>query len=224
MGVRGSGASRSSASVADPPAVMAIMRDELPNTQVVILSLSSPASRRRVDARQDRLAFLRHERNAPGIVFTQLTDEPLIVLMPAAIRTRDRSGSRGRKTPWRVQPVREGQELGGKLLGGLEICLMPGVDLAERRIWNPVTEIASAGDDLIVGASDNERRASDPAGSAWMSTRRSSSTCRARPSQFVPVRMPWASASRCAASGLAKNLSDRVVSAMSWMNPPDPPR
>jgi hypothetical protein len=27
--------------VADPPAVMAIMRDELPNTQVVILSLSS---------------------------------------------------------------------------------------------------------------------------------------------------------------------------------------
>ncbi len=42
MGVRGSGASRSSASVADPPAVMAIMRDELPNTQVVILSLSSP--------------------------------------------------------------------------------------------------------------------------------------------------------------------------------------
>jgi hypothetical protein len=60
--------------------------------------------------------------------------------------------------------VREGQELGGKLLGGLEIGLMPGVDLAERRIWNPVTEIASAGDDLIVGASDNERRAPDSAG------------------------------------------------------------
>ena len=38
------------------------------------------------------------------------------------------------KTPWRVQPVRESQELGGKLLGGLEIGLMPGVDLAERRI------------------------------------------------------------------------------------------
>jgi hypothetical protein len=63
----------------------------------------------------------------------------------SVIRTRDRSGSRGRKTPWRVQPVREGQELGGKLLGGLEIGLMPGVDLAKRRIWNPVTEIASAG-------------------------------------------------------------------------------
>jgi hypothetical protein len=64
----------------------------------------------------------------------------------------------------RVQPVREGQELGGKLLGGLEIGLMPGIDLVERRIWNPVTEIASAGDDQIVGASDNESRALDPAG------------------------------------------------------------
>jgi len=29
------------------------------------------------------LAFLRHEKNAPGIVFTRLIDEPLIVLMPA---------------------------------------------------------------------------------------------------------------------------------------------
>jgi LysR family hca operon transcriptional activator len=62
--------------------------DELPNTQVVIFSLSSPGSRRRVDTRQDRLAFLRHERNAPGIVFTHLTDEPLSVLMPADHRQR----------------------------------------------------------------------------------------------------------------------------------------
>ncbi|MDE1150449.1 MAG: LysR family transcriptional regulator [Azospirillaceae bacterium] len=65
------------------PAVMAIMRDELPNTEVVIHSLSSPdladgLMRRRID-----LAFLRHERDAAGIVFTRLMDEPLIVLMPA---------------------------------------------------------------------------------------------------------------------------------------------
>jgi len=64
-------------------AVMRIMRDELPTTEVVILSLSSPdladgLARGRID-----LAFLRHERNAPGIVFTRLIDEPLIVLMPA---------------------------------------------------------------------------------------------------------------------------------------------
>ena len=64
------------------PAVMAIMRDALPNTEVVIHSLSSPdladgLMRGRID-----LAFLRQERDAPGIVFTRLIDEPLIVLMP----------------------------------------------------------------------------------------------------------------------------------------------
>ena len=64
------------------PAVMAIMRDEWPTTEVVIHSLSSPdladgLMRGRID-----LAFLRQERDAPGIVFTRLIDEPLIVLMP----------------------------------------------------------------------------------------------------------------------------------------------
>ena len=64
-------------------AVMRIMRDELPNTEVVILSLSSPGladgfMRGKID-----LAFLRRERKAPGLVFTRLIDEPLIVLMPS---------------------------------------------------------------------------------------------------------------------------------------------
>ena len=65
------------------PAVMAIMRDELPNTEVVILSLSSPDLADGLMRGKIDLAFLRHERNAPGIVFTRLIDEPLIVLMPA---------------------------------------------------------------------------------------------------------------------------------------------
>jgi len=65
------------------PAVMAIMRDELPNTEVVILSLSSPDLADGLIRVKIDLAFLRHERNAPGIVFTRLIDEPLIVLMPA---------------------------------------------------------------------------------------------------------------------------------------------
>jgi LysR family transcriptional regulator, hca operon transcriptional activator len=65
------------------PAVMRIMRDELPNTEVVILSLSSPDLADGLMRGKIDLAFLRHERNAPGIVFTRLTDEPLIVLMPA---------------------------------------------------------------------------------------------------------------------------------------------
>ena len=64
-------------------AVMNIMRDALPKTEIVIHSLSSPEladglTRGRID-----LAFLRHEAGARGIVFTKLMDEPLLVLMPA---------------------------------------------------------------------------------------------------------------------------------------------
>jgi LysR family transcriptional regulator, hca operon transcriptional activator len=65
------------------PAVMAIMRDELPNTEVTIHSLSSPDLADGLMRGKIDLAFLRHERHASGIVFTRLIDEPLIVLMPA---------------------------------------------------------------------------------------------------------------------------------------------
>lgn len=64
-------------------AVMAIIGDELPNTEVVILSQSSPDLADGLMRGKIDLAFLRHERNAPGIVFTWLMDEPLIVLMAA---------------------------------------------------------------------------------------------------------------------------------------------
>jgi LysR family transcriptional regulator, hca operon transcriptional activator len=75
-------------------AVMAIMRDRLPNTEVVILSLSSPdladgLARGKID-----LAFLRHERNAPGVTFTLLRNEPLMVLMPADHRLAVRDAVR----------------------------------------------------------------------------------------------------------------------------------
>jgi LysR family hca operon transcriptional activator len=65
------------------PAVMHIMHDELPHTEIVVHSLSSPdladgLMRGRID-----LAFLRHEQNTPGVVFELLREEPLIVLMPA---------------------------------------------------------------------------------------------------------------------------------------------
>ena len=95
------------------PPVMRIMRDELPSTEVVILSLSSPdladgLMRGRID-----LAFLRHERNAPGIVFTQLVEEPLIVLMPAdhrlttrdAITREDIAGEQLVGVPWDKSPA-----------------------------------------------------------------------------------------------------------------------
>ncbi|HTI00589.1 MAG TPA: LysR family transcriptional regulator [Acidisoma sp.] len=64
-------------------AVMGIMRAELPNTEVVILSLSSPDLADGLMRGKIDLAFLRHERNTTGLVFTRLIDEPLIVLMPA---------------------------------------------------------------------------------------------------------------------------------------------
>jgi LysR family transcriptional regulator, hca operon transcriptional activator len=64
-------------------AVMKIMREALPNTEVVIHSLSSPELADGLRRGNIDLAFLRHEANAPGIVFTKLIDEPLIVLMPA---------------------------------------------------------------------------------------------------------------------------------------------
>ncbi len=71
--------------------VMLLMRDQLPNTEVVIHSLSSPdlaagLMRGRID-----LAFLRPERNTPGLIFTRLREEPLIVLMPADHRLTARS-------------------------------------------------------------------------------------------------------------------------------------
>jgi LysR family hca operon transcriptional activator len=65
------------------PAVMGIMRDALPDTEVVLLSLSSPDLAAGLTDGQIDLAFLRHERNAPGVIFTLLRNEPLIVLMPA---------------------------------------------------------------------------------------------------------------------------------------------
>ena len=63
-------------------AVMRILRDELPNNEIVILSLSSPELADALVRGKVDLAFMRKEQNAPGIVFTRLTEEPLIVLMP----------------------------------------------------------------------------------------------------------------------------------------------
>jgi LysR family hca operon transcriptional activator len=64
-------------------AVMRIMHDELPRIEVVVHSLSSPDLADGLRRGKIDLAFLRHETNAPGIVFTRLIDEPIIVLMPA---------------------------------------------------------------------------------------------------------------------------------------------
>jgi LysR family hca operon transcriptional activator len=65
------------------PPVMRILRDQLPNTEVIIRSLSSPELADGLMRGHIDLGILRRERHAPGVKFTQLIEEPLIVLMPA---------------------------------------------------------------------------------------------------------------------------------------------
>jgi LysR family hca operon transcriptional activator len=64
-------------------AVMAIVRDMLPDAEVTIHSLSSPDLAAGLMRGKIDLALMRPERNTPGLVFTTLRREPLIVLMPA---------------------------------------------------------------------------------------------------------------------------------------------
>ena len=73
------------------PAVMRIMQDALPTTEIVILSLSSPDLADGLTRGKIDLAFMRREKNAPGVVFTHLLDEPLIVLLPGghALASKD---------------------------------------------------------------------------------------------------------------------------------------
>jgi LysR family transcriptional regulator, hca operon transcriptional activator len=65
------------------PEALRILRDELPNIDVMISSQYSPLladglSKGKIDA-----AFLRRERGLPGLVFRLLVKEPLVVILPA---------------------------------------------------------------------------------------------------------------------------------------------
>jgi LysR family hca operon transcriptional activator len=65
------------------PGALRILRDELPNIDVMISSQSSPLladgiSKGKIDA-----AFLRREKAVPGLAFRLLVKEPLMVIMPS---------------------------------------------------------------------------------------------------------------------------------------------
>jgi LysR family hca operon transcriptional activator len=65
------------------PSAMRILRDELPNIEVTVVSQYSPELadalvRGKLDA-----AFLRREKQAADLVFKTVTKEPLIVIMPS---------------------------------------------------------------------------------------------------------------------------------------------
>ena len=92
------------------PAVMGILRAELPNTEVVIHSQDSPDLAAGLIRGKIDLAFLRPEKQAPGLKFRPLRKDPLIVLMPrdhalaakSSIRPQDMAG----QTFIGVSPVR----------------------------------------------------------------------------------------------------------------------
>jgi LysR family hca operon transcriptional activator len=65
------------------PEAIKILRDELPNIDVVISSQYSPLladglSKGKIDA-----AFLRREKGVPGLAFRLLVKEPLVVILPS---------------------------------------------------------------------------------------------------------------------------------------------
>src|ERR1700730_11648060 len=63
------------------PAVMGILRAELPNTEVIIHSQDSPDLAAGLIRGKIDLAFLRPEKQAAGLKFRPLRKDPLIVLM-----------------------------------------------------------------------------------------------------------------------------------------------
>ena len=64
------------------PAIMEILHTELPSTEVVIHSQDSPDLAAGLMRGKIDLAFLRPEKQAPGLKFRLLRKDPLIVLMP----------------------------------------------------------------------------------------------------------------------------------------------
>lgn len=68
------------------PPLMAVLGDALPTTEVTIVSLQSPDLADGLMRGKIDVAFLRPERNAPGLSFHVLRQEPLIVLLSAGHR------------------------------------------------------------------------------------------------------------------------------------------
>ena len=92
------------------PPVMEILRAELPSTEVVIHSQDSPDLATALIHGKIDLAFMRPEKQAPGLKFRLLRKDPLIVVMPrdhtlaarSAIRPQDIAG----QTFVGVSPIR----------------------------------------------------------------------------------------------------------------------
>src|ERR1700754_3518316 len=92
------------------PAVMGVLRGKLPSTEITIHSEDSPDLAAGLIRGKIDLAFLRPEKQAPGLKFKPLRKDPLIVLMPSdhalaarkSIRPQDIAG----ETFIGVSPIR----------------------------------------------------------------------------------------------------------------------
>ncbi|MCW6508875.1 LysR family transcriptional regulator [Lichenifustis flavocetrariae] len=95
------------------PGVMTILREEIPEAEVTVLSRSSPDLAAGLMRGKIDLALLRPEPNTPGVVFETLNSEPLVVLMPAdhrlairpTVRPRDLGAERRIGVPAARSPV-----------------------------------------------------------------------------------------------------------------------
>ncbi len=65
------------------PEALRILRDELPNIDVMISSQSSPLLAEGISKGKIDAAFLRREKAVPGLAFRLLVKEPLMVIMPS---------------------------------------------------------------------------------------------------------------------------------------------
>src|ERR1700735_4612024 len=65
------------------PEALRILRDELPNIDVLISSQSSPLLAEGISKGKIDAAFLRREKGVPGLAFRLLVKEPLMVILPS---------------------------------------------------------------------------------------------------------------------------------------------
>jgi len=129
------------------PEAMRILRDELPNIEVTVLSQYSPDLAAALMRGKLDLAFLRREAQAPDLVFKLVTKEPLVVVFaerspPCFTRSHRATGNRGRDIHKRIEHrpyasgchrrllgairdryqagSRSGQSRNGHVLGGID--------------------------------------------------------------------------------------------------------
>ncbi len=76
------------------PEVMRILRDEQPDIEIRLASQSSPELAGALMRGKIDLAFLRREKDSPGLAFKSLIREPLVAVLPAGHRLAEQKAVR----------------------------------------------------------------------------------------------------------------------------------